>query len=271
MAGEAHLYLVASGGYGSSATALANEIWQTGVRLYSAPATPPDPIGTFPPTTFDVVPASIQRTETNWTISGNWTLEGGVNDFDPGDYLNDQAGPAFDKWLKTAGAFSQTAELRELRLYPIGAPDGRVIPAPPYAAGSPCLLTWIGTKPTGASGTMLPPSDSIVASLRTQQVGRRGRGRMYSPPSGTALMGTGAESGTVAAGSRAAIANAYATLMTDLTVNEVFGAFPVVTGAPYLQYALINEVRVGNVMDGQNRRRRQLVETYSAQTVPYEP
>lgn len=37
---------------------------------------------------------------------------------------------------------------------------------------------------------------------------------------------------------------------------------PVITGKPYVNYAVINEVAVGNVVDTQRRRRRSLPETY---------
>ena len=37
---------------------------------------------------------------------------------------------------------------------------------------------------------------------------------------------------------------------------------PVVTGKPFVNYARVTEVRVGNVPDTQRRRRRSLPETY---------
>lgn len=273
MAGEKHLYLVATGGYVSSATVLQNEIWQTGIRVGFFPGGSPDPVDTFE-NQWDVVAASIDRTETNWTISGNWTVEGGVSDFDPGDYLNDQAGPAFDTWLGTAGVFAAEAQLHSLKLYPIGAPTGVVIPAPPYAQGSPCTLTYTGTLPVGAvTGGMLTPQSSIVASLRTPQVGRRGRGRMYGPPAGRSVLGNGAESGVLTAANRALVAAAYQTLVQDLFVSTSTPAqsnvYPLVTGAPYTNFGIINQVRVGNIVDGQSRRRNSLIETYSSVPVAY--
>ena len=177
MAGRLHLYLVASGGYASSATALQNEIWQTGVRLAFRLDADPPLIGTLPEREWDVVPDSIDRDETGWRITSNWRGEGGVADFDPGDYLNDQAGPAFAAWIFSGGTFSSNVQLRELRLYPIRDPDGKVEPAPPYAQGTPAILTWKTPRTGSNSGAMLPPNNSVVASLRTNQIGRRGRGR----------------------------------------------------------------------------------------------
>lgn len=263
-----HLYCVASGGYVSSATALASEIWQTGVRLQVTLDSAPPAIGQIPENEWSIVPANIDRSETNWNISGNWRLEGGVNDFDPGSFLNDQAGPAFAAWLFTASCFSASVQLRSLKLYPIGSPDGKVVPAPPYAQGSPCVLTYKGTLPTGAnSGTMFPPQDSVVASLRTPQIGRRGRGRMYLPPCPTSISSTGADIGVVTSAGRTALAGAQKTLLEALHLNDAVKTRPIVIGAPYADYAVISQVRIGNVVDTQQRRRRSLAEVYTTVTV----
>lgn len=262
------LYLTAQGGYVSGSTNLANEIWQTGVRLQLSLDPAPPAIGSIPNNEFNIVPATINLTEDEWTITGNWQAEGGVNDFDPGSYLNDQAGPAFKAWIATTGAFAGAVELRTLRLYPIGDPDGHVIPAPPYAQGSPCLLTYTGTAPHGVtSGAMLPPNNSVVASLRTSQVGRRGRGRMFGPPCATSVIGQNADTGVVTSANRTILADAYVTLLEALHYNEAVKVRPIVIGAPYSDYAVINQVRIGNVVDGQRRRRNALDETYTAVAV----
>lgn len=272
MAGEQHLYLVASGGYASSATALGAEIWQTGIRLLFT-VNEPEPIGTLASNEWNVVADNIDRTETDFTITSNWTVEGGVSDFNPGDYLNDQAAPAFDAWM-SSNIFSSTVQLRELRLYPISSPDGRVVPAPPYAQGSPALLTWnTAARPVGsAAGSMMPPQNSIVASLRTAQVGKRGRGRMYSPPT-PLLTGSGADAGVINASNRGSVATAFQTLIEALavTVTEPTGSWvrPIVIGAPYVNYAVVNQVRIGSVYDGQSRRRNSILEQYTSLPVEY--
>lgn len=266
---KAHLYLVATGSYTGDAPALAGEIWQTGVRLSFRLSADQDPIGTLPDDEWDVVSANIQRTETAWTIDGNWTIEGGVADFDPGDYLNDQAGPAFRDWMKTLNVFSQSAQLDALKLYPISAPNGTVIPAPPYAQGSPVVLNYTGTKPKGANSGLGDPTASIVHSLRTSQTGRRGRGRMYTPPHATSAIAQGIVSGTA----QAAHAAAGKALLEGLavTTTEPVGSSvrPVVIGAPYTNYAVITHVRVGNVVDHQLRRRNALTEAYVTSAVDY--
>lgn len=270
MAGEKHLYAVVSGGYVSGATALANEIWQFGFRLVMKTGAAFDPIGTVP-NDWDVVAASIDRNETAWTITSNWTTEAGVSDLDVGDYLNDQLGPAVEAYIETSSLFSTNVQLRQLRLYPIQAPDGKVIPAPPYAQGSPALLTWKSTQPVGGtSGVMMPPQNSVVVSTRTQQIGRRGRGRWYPPPLAAAAAGTGADAGVITSATRSVAASAAVTMLEAVQRDFGTGGINVraaVIGAPFTNYALITSVRVGNIVDGQVRRRHQLEEAYTTAAV----
>lgn len=270
MAGEKHLYAVVSGGYVAAATALANEIWQFGFRIVVRPNAGFDPIGNIE-NWWDVVPANIDRDETPWTITSNWTVEAGVSDLDVGDYLNDQLGPAVEAYIETSSLFSLNVQLRQLRLYPIQAPDGKVIPAPPYAQGTPALLTWKATQPVGAtSGVMMTPQNSVVVSTRTQQIGRKGRGRWYPPPLAAAATGTGADAGVVTSATRTIAAGAASTLLEAIQLDNGTGgieARAAVIGAPFTQYALITSVRVGNVVDGQVRRRHQLVEAYTTDSV----
>lgn len=267
MANEHHLYLTADGDYSSGAASLANETWQTGVRLLLDFDNTPDDVGTFP-TDWGPVADTISRTEANWTITGNWTAQGGIgSNFDPGDFLNDQAGPAFKTWIKTADCFSNGVRLRTLRLYPIG-PDGRSVPAPPYAKGSPCTLTYTGTLPTGAvSTTLLPAQLSVAASLRTLQVGPRGRGRMFGPALGAGQVSAAVLSNT----SQTALLAAYKLLLEDLfvavNVPTAMSVAPCITGAPWTNYAIVKSVRIDNIIDTQRRRRRSAQGTTASATL----
>lgn len=274
MAGEQHLYLVASGAYAPATTVLANEIWQFGIRLLCVPGGDPDPIGPLA-ASWTVVPTNINRNETNWTIEGNWSLEGGVSDFNGDDYLNDQAGPAMAAFIAAAGTqLSTVVQLHELRLYPIVGPSGHVEPAPPYLQGSPITLRWKTPVAGSQGGAMMPPQCSTVVSLRTSQTGRRGRGRFFLPPMTAAAVTTGATNGTLQAAAQASCATAAKTLLEALQydgVNPLYGPHvrAIVTGSPYNAYAGVSSVRIGNVIDTQQRRRRSLPETYAVQSVEW--
>jgi hypothetical protein len=266
MANEKHLLLTATGGWVDSD--LSTEIWQVGLRL-ALVFGEVDPIGTLP-NNWNPAASTISRTETNWNIDGNWIVDGpATTDFDPGDYLNDQAAPAFDDWMDTAGR-STGVRLDALKLYPIGT-DGKAIPAPPFASGTPCTLTWTSGNPLGATaGNLVPINNAIVASHRTGQVGRAGRGRMFIPGfAAGAVSAEGLVDNTVLGFLLAAQVALLEAVAFD--GDPVLGpnVRPIVTGGGYSAYATISQVRMGNVWDTQNRRRRQLVETYSSTSVSY--
>lgn len=263
MASEKHLYLTFGGGYTSAVPSLAEESWQTGIRL-ALVFGDVDDVGSLP-NNWDPVAGTINNIGTNWTTTGNWTVDGpGLESFDPGAYLDDHAVPAIVAWLQTTGLFHQVVELDSVRLYPIG-PTGHAVPAPPYAAGSPCTAAMTtAPHPHGAaSGEPLPAQLSIVASFRTLQVGRRGRGRSYAPIMPASLVNDAVLTGTV----NADVAGAYSTLLEDLAVVGA-GATnpsisPIITGAPWTDYAVIKTVRVGNVWDTQRRRRKSASESFA--------
>lgn len=266
MANEKHLLLTATGGWTDSD--LGTELWQVGVRLvlnFGATADI-DPL----PNNWDPVAQTIARVETDWNIDGNWSVDGPLtNTFNPDDYLNDQAAPAFDTWMGIAGRSTQ-CRLDALKLYPIGT-NGRAIPAPPFSSGTPCTLTWTANNPTGGtSGNLMPINNAVVASHRTGQIGRSGRGRMFIP--GLAA-GAVATDGRVDATVQDFLMDGQVALLEALyydgTGTDGSVVKPIVTGGTFTNYAVITQVRVGNIFDTQNRRRRQLTETYLSASVSY--
>lgn len=269
MAGEKHLLVTAQGSYVGAS--LSTEGWQVGLRFAAAPGAAMDPVGTIS-NAWDPAAATVARTETDWRIDGNWYAEGGTDDLDVGDWLNDQLAPAFTTWMGANLVHSQ-CRLDSLKVYPIGAPSGNSVPAPPYATGSPVTLTWTSNSPVGGGGgNMLPPQTSIVASHRTGQIGRRGRGRMYLPPTGASGLDASTDYGRVAAGYQAGVLAAQVALLEDCALNfggPGFQCVPSIIGAPWTSYAFITSVQVGDVFDTQRRRRAQLSENVSSSAVTY--
>lgn len=249
-----HLYLVLQGSYVGAA--LAGEVWQTGVRFALRPGlTAPIDVGPFVP--FGVVATNHNIIETDWTITGNWTTEMGVSDFNPADWLNDQVAQAAIDFLK-AGIMATSVQLDSLLVYPIRSPDGKAQPAIPYSQGSPIRCDYSGTRPVGIGGTGAPLQISCAAGLRTAQVGRRGRGRMFLPQIASVLM----PGGTFTTGNALTIAGTVKDFLeacrTDGSGPGGVWCAPCVTGAPFSEYALINQCRVDTIPDTQNRRRRSL-------------
>lgn len=267
MSNEKHLLLSIIGDWNDSA--LAAESWQVGIRLALVFNGDVDPVATLP-NNWSPVATSINRTETDWTITGNWKVTFGSANFNPDDYLNDQVAPAVTTWAART-ATSSKCRVRALKVSPIVAPHGTLEPAPPYAKGSPCLLEWTGAYPVGGNvAELLPLQNAAVASHRTPQTGRAGRGRAFLPGlTAGAMDGHGHLSSTVTAG----LLDAQVTLLEALAYNEggidTYAIRPIVTGGNFTKYGLITTVKVGNVMDTQRRRRRSLEETYATGSVSY--
>lgn len=259
-----HLYVVVGGRYKTAAANLATEQWQTGYRFVATGDPSPPSIGDLPSDNeVYPVPANHNRDETGWTIVGNWSLEMGVNDLDPADWLNDQLAPAWVTFFGTA-RFSSTAWVETIKVYPIDD-TGHVAPAPPFSTGTPVTLTMKAqTTCDGGGGTgILPPQISVVASLRTDQVGPSSRGRMFLPaiPSGDI-----ANYGQYGESNNASMAGYVAAMLESSQVTDPM-CLPAVIPGNWSTYSLIKGVRVGSVFDTQRRRRNQLPEAFASVAV----
>lgn len=268
MANERHLLLTFGGDYTDSQNSA--EVWQNSMRLALVFGNV-DNVGTLP-NNWNVVASSISRTETHWTITGNWTVDGPLTSgFAPDDYLNDQVAPALDTWVGQSGV-ADRLRLRWAKLFPIGS-TGKSIPAPPYSQGTPCLLEWSSAYPLGDDGgSLLPLQAAGVVSHRSEQTGRRGRGRVFR--AGLSVNATDAHGmipSTIAGYWRdAEIALLEAVAYDGGTgFPDVVKVRPSVIGSPWTQYGVITQVRVGNRVDTQRRRRAQLEETYVSGSPSY--
>lgn len=266
MTGEKHILLTIGGSYTGD---VSTETWQCGIRFLLTWGT----IGTTPligdlPTDWNPVAATINRDETDWTIVGNWSVDGPLTStFSADDWLNDQVAPAIYDWIPEIKA-SNALTVETLKVYPIIGPSGKADPAAPYATGSPVVLTWKTPLGAGTTTGLLPLQNSIVASHRTTQIGRRGRGRVFLPPTGPASVSFG----RLASGVANAIASGHADFLATVSLDG--GATdpllrPIVTGAPWNRYAVVTTVEVDDVMDTQRRRRRSLVPNKESVSVGY--
>lgn len=258
-----HLYVVLQGSY--RAAALAGETWQTGIRWATRPgATSPVETGDFVP--FGVVAANHNIVETGWTITGNWTTEMGVSDLNPADWLNDNICPAA-AGLIGGSIFGADVQLDACLVYPIRSPDGKVQPAIPYSQGSPVRADFTGTKPSGGGSQTAPLQIACAAGLRTAQTGRRGRGRMFLPAPPVSNL----SNGLFSAAAMTAYGSQIKAFIESIKLQSGGGggvwAVPVITGAPFTAYSVVNQLRVDNVPDTQQRRRRSLIGTPSNTTI----
>lgn len=118
---------------------------------------------------------------------------------------------------------------------------------------------------SGASGNVLPQS-TVVLSLRSGfTLGKANYGRMYLPHTRSTLTAGGP---FVASGDTGPIATAGATMLNDVTTaitDETTAVlFPCILSKIGSGFGRgVTNVKVGNVIDTQRRRRHQLPETYS--------
>ena len=277
----AHMLLLVQGGYTSLFPTLASETWQFGVRLVVTAGSTPDPLGPLP-SEDDVHPVAdtVSISATNWDIAGNWRWESGIHDLDVGSWLNDQVGPAVRSLLYHDGGgiggtlFSNGLYVTRIAAAPIAA-DGSYIPAPPYASGTPVILTpktqtYLCGKETNAP--IMPPQCATVVSTRTAQIGPGGRGRFFLPALNQNLMNSQGGFATAKTDNIAAAAKQF---LEDISFSPLSppGAFAipavvatVAVGAgkrEFASYAWINQCRVGSVIDTQRRRRRSIPEAFS--------
>ena len=260
-AARKHLLLLAQGGYVTSG--LEAEIWECTLRcslVYGST----DAVGLLPDN-WEPQAEVINQVETDWTITANWKLD----DFDVPGWLDQNVAPAFATWLE-AGIISSAARLDFIKCSVIGSPSGASVPAIPYAQGSPMTLEWTDSNPVGSTTGQVSPLDtSMCVTHRTAQVGASGRGRMFLP----AIPQAKVSNGKFASGQPGAARDIQVALLQDISSNAIgVGApqiRPIITGGDFTKYAVINQVKVGDVPDTQRRRRNALVETYVSGTPDY--
>lgn len=270
---QLHLLMTLGGGYKSTDAEDQPEVWQTNLRMVISHNTI-EPVGIIP-TEYSVVEDEQTVSTAAYTVTSNWRLEGGVNDWDPVSYIQDQGLAYALAWFNQT-AISAYAQGFWLKVFAIG-PDGKAIAPPGFSQGSPCLLTWTEASRLNGNGSSntLPLQCSVVASHRTAQTGKKGRGRQFLPAIDQNSITAG---GRLTSDARTACLNAQVAALEaasmDGTLTNPF-VYPSVissgSGSPsgLTRYAVINGVRVGDVIDTQRRRRNRLVESYASADVSY--
>ena len=173
------------------------------------------------------------------------------------------AGAAWQAFFENAQSYiSIYTTLTELTLYAMDD-TGHVI----NTEVGPAKATAVPTAAVdgASSGVVLPLQNTVALSTRTPNTTRRGRGRMYLPAMSVGPLG--GSDGLLTSAAAGHIAGTGKTLLNALKVGT-FGVTavvrPVVIGSPWTTYFRITQTRVGNVVDSQRRRRRQITETYES-------
>jgi hypothetical protein len=259
MAQATHAYAVFHGSFLDHP----EEYWQVGVRFHLlVSGDVPLLSGTL--SLWDVEETDVARDETAWTIHSLFNAKVGLTDvIAVDDWLNDQLGPA--GLLLLSGCYiSSQVTLHGVKVSPING-AGHVVGL------RTAQLEYKSPVPHGPTDVpMLPAECSVAVSWKTPVIGRKGRGRIYLPPTGSAIL---SEDGNLASAQTIHIANGAVAFLQQTAITPTgpgsHWALPVVTGEPFLTYGQIVAVSVGSIVDSQRRRRRSMVEVRTTEPVSY--
>ena len=256
MADYTHVYAVLEGAWVSSSV-WDGEIGQCGLRVGAWPSpTSPDPLAALPIRTCELVTETHDTPDASVFQGFQGTAAGlGTPAWTYPDQLA-LAASILDFMNAIKGRVSTKFAWNRIKLSPI-APDGKNAAGPTVFSLKTPL---VGTD----SGQSLPPQNSVALSFVRRIPGRRGRGRMFLPAVGT---GSLTPEGQVGGTAQTTYRNAGKAL--DTAIKAMGGGTDweyrlVVTSAASANYVMPAEVRVGNIVDTQRRRRNAIRETFTS-------
>lgn len=124
------------------------------------------------------------------------------------------------------------------------------------------------TVATGQGSNPHPFQTSMVTSLRSAHPGASGRGRLYWPATGVALLAGSLRPTTADVVSFLAGVKTYMSLIEAAIEGTLTGVSLAVWSRKNLDLYPVTSLQMGDVTDVQRRRRDQLVEGYSNTTYP---
>lgn len=208
---------------------------------------------------FLVNDASTTSTTTHLSKVQGWTGDSGASGVDVTDGDQDAIAEAVWNFLASSQSyFSPDYHLGDIRLYPISA-------AGKMASNNPVIYTPLSDLSGTATG-MLAPQNALVISLRSSVNTRKGRGRFYFGPVGQAMNNT---NGLIGTGGASVLANAKTMLNAVRAIGSAASSryYPAIIGHQASTGFVVHDVRVGDELDTQQRRRHQRKETYTIQTL----
>lgn len=122
--------------------------------------------------------------------------------------------------------------------------------------------------PTGTSATPHPFQTSLVSSLRTGTPGPSGRGRLYWPATGIALLTTTMRPSSTTVSSFLSGVKTYLSGIETAIEASLTGVALAVWSRKVPELYVVNNIQAGDVMDVQRRRRDVLVEAYQSLSYP---
>lgn len=227
----------------------AGEIWQTGFSLVTGSFVPGfQPYIKRPLSQFNVDPVAYNQDETTWNIDWAWQ---GTDQFTQIYQLGiaNKCRTFFDALKSYVPSASRMTGVN------ISAfdSDGKVI----FGGNEFMLKTPLAGTATATNWR--PPQDCVVLSLQTGARGPGGRGRMYLPLNAISL-----QNGLIGSSVTTAVLNAGQALLED-TQDELVA--PSVVNKGPLTFSTVVTIAVGDQVDTQQRRRREIPENYTTRNL----
>lgn len=251
----------------------AGEMAQFGVRIAVSSATSPPDLnsGQLVLDRFAVRDASVTRQHGIWDVQQGFVSGGGPSTFT--DSNMDTIADAFEAWRDGCDmALSPQYDLHSVTLHPFAATSRAGYPSAYFRAG-PTVYTPKVAKTWGKATTTQAPNSALAVSLGTATRGRLGRGRIFLGP-----LGGGVNADGLLDTAARDLFSASAVLLFDRLrfsnqIGNVDAApcfWPMVYNRPGGKTQQTGEkgspvsfLRIGNQLDVQQRRRRQVPEIYT--------
>lgn len=201
----------------------------------------------------------LYRVDFQGTLYGTENFQHGHH-VSSADTASGVATDASAQWLAILGASDFAGNFRTDVIWDqVNVSELGATPGDPIVTSAQALVGDGGTLSTAA----LPPQCSVVVSIRSATAGSRARGRMFLPPPAAAAMTTAGRLETTA---QTEIADAVEDYFDQMTAAAHSLVVVSGVGGVWTTYPALN-IRVGNVIDTQRRRRSALAEVYTSRTV----
>lgn len=214
---------------------------------------------------FDVVERYEEETTANYDITwAHWSEGGAGQGYGMSQQFMKNAADAWrDYWAHVKTYHTSKIRLEGFKFTAMGA-NGKAI-----GGSSNTLL--LNSPVLGTAGSWLGPTAALAVSLRGPRKGRRGHGRFFMPGVAQSVLGG---DGIIVGGITQTYADRTATLIENLNSQNTLGGIGPATDATVAtvsldrqEYADVVQVKVGDEVDHQSRRRNKRPEIYASASV----
>ena len=207
--------------------------------------------GTLTPIAVDLL--TELEDDTNFTIEWQHAASQATSQAFTQSAMKSVAASARGAAIQMASSISSSYELVEIRMQARQV-DGKS----PGGSNKFFLKSPVEGSASGA----FTPNQAVVLTHQSFAPGRKGKGRTYVGPVGSAIL---TSAGLISGVSAGALANPWASMLGQ--IKDAGDVTPTNVSFPSFDFWDIQSVEVGDEMDVQNRRRKQRPENYTPHPV----